>query len=194
MANYQTKHGFNDDEVVSALQKDIRRGLEKNALYWAFEICDGGEHKSGFSRLRNRLIIITYEDIGMGEPGTVLEVSNAVEDMENLWKAKNSGWKIVLAYIILKLCRAKKSRIADHFQNVIFDSWKNENAKEEGFEIPDYAIDMHTSKGNLRGRSKGSLKGVKHFIEEGEKLDEENQDVEDIYRKKAHEILKRNKR
>lgn len=30
MTNYQTIKGYNDDEVISALQKDIRRGFEKS--------------------------------------------------------------------------------------------------------------------------------------------------------------------
>jgi replication-associated recombination protein RarA len=45
MTNFQTQHGFNDDEVVSALQKQIRRGIEDDALYWALEICSNGRNK-----------------------------------------------------------------------------------------------------------------------------------------------------
>ena len=35
MTNFQTQHGFNDDEVVGTLQKQIRQGIEDDALYWA---------------------------------------------------------------------------------------------------------------------------------------------------------------
>lgn len=193
MANYQTTHGFNDDEVISALQKDIRRGNEQEAMYWALEISNNGKHKSGFGRLRNRLIIITYEDIGLGESDTVLKASKAIEDMERLYKSKNKGWKIILSYIILLLCRAKKSRITDHFEQYIKHIW-NKKSEETNIKIPDYAIDMHTSKGNLRGRSKGSKKGIKHFIEHGEKLKNKNTKIEDIYKEKAYEILKKKHR
>jgi replication-associated recombination protein RarA len=194
MANYQTKHGFNDDEVVSALQKQIRRGVEDEALYWALELCENGAHKSGFSRLRNRLIIISYEDIGIGDPETVLQVSIAIRDMEKLWKKDNAGWKIILAYIILKMCRSKKSRITDHFQTVMDYVWNEKKPEEMDIQIPDYAVDMHTSQGNLRGRTKGSLKGIEHFIKEGGKLENINTEIEDVYKKQAHHILKKNKK
>ncbi len=192
MANYQTSHGFNDDEVISALQKQIRRGIEDDALYWALEICENGKSKSGFGRLRNRLMIISYEDIGLGDPEVVLEISIAIRDMDKLYKAKNDGWKIILSYIILRLCRAKKSRITDHFQNYIGHVWKNKTPEEMEIEIPDYAIDMHTSKGNLKGRSKGSKKGIEQFINEGEKLKNKNDEIKDIYEKEVHRIWKKN--
>lgn len=31
MTHYQTRHGYTNDEVVSALQKDVRRGNERLA-------------------------------------------------------------------------------------------------------------------------------------------------------------------
>jgi replication-associated recombination protein RarA len=37
---------------------------------------------SGFSHLRNRLMIIAYEDIGIGNPEVVLQVSIALRDMK----------------------------------------------------------------------------------------------------------------
>ena len=62
MTKFQTKkHGYADDEVKSAIQKEIRRGNEENAMYWALEIAT--ESKSSFGWLRNRLKIILYEDI-----------------------------------------------------------------------------------------------------------------------------------
>lgn len=194
MANYQTRHGFNDDEVVSALQKQIRRGIEDDALYWAIELSNNGEHKSGFSRLRNRLWVILYEDIGLGDPETVLQVSIAIRDMEKLWKNKNPGWKTILSYIILKMCRAKKSRITDNFRTVVDYIWNEKKPEEMDIEIPDYAVDMHTSQGNLMGRTKGSLKGIEHFLKEGGKLENVNTELEDIYKKQAHHILKKNKK
>jgi len=37
-----TKHGFNLDEVVSVLQKSIRRGMEEESLFWAVELAESG--------------------------------------------------------------------------------------------------------------------------------------------------------
>lgn len=194
MVNYKTKHGFNDDEVVSALQKQIRRGVEDEALYWALELCENGAHKSGFSRLRNRLMTIIYEDIGIGDPETVLQISIAIRDMEKLWKKDNSGWRIILAYIILKMCRCKKSRITYNFQKVVNYIWNEKKPEEMDIKIPDYAIDINTAKGNQVGRTKESLKGIEHFLKEGCKQENINDKVEDIYKKQAYHILKKNKK
>ena len=194
MSNFQTKHGFNDDEVVSALQKQIRRGIEDDALYWALELCENGKNKSGFSRLRNRLLIIVYEDIGLGNPEVVLHVSLALRDMEKMYKSGNENWKLILSHIILLLSRTAKSRITPHFLKYIEFAWEKKTPKEMEVEIPDYALDMHTSKGNLMGRTKGSLKGINHFIEYGEKLENENTIINDIYRNEFSRILKKGKK
>ena len=34
----KTKHGYNFDEVASALQKSIRRGMEREAAFWGVEL------------------------------------------------------------------------------------------------------------------------------------------------------------
>jgi len=194
MTNFQTKHGFNDDEVISALQKQIRRGIEDDAFYWALEICSNGRNKSGFSRLRNRLTAITYEDIGLGDPDIVLQVSIALRDMEKMYNNNNDSWKVILSYIIMLLCRAKKSRITDHFTTYIDDVWKNRSVKEMEIEIPNYALDIHTSQGNKLGRTKDALKGITHFIKEGELLENENSDIKDIYKNEVQRIWKKDKK
>ena len=47
MANphLRTRHNYDAFEVVSALQKCIRRGLEEDALYWAYELGGIAEQK-----------------------------------------------------------------------------------------------------------------------------------------------------
>jgi replication-associated recombination protein RarA len=194
MTHFQTRHGFNDDEVTSALQKQIRRGIEDDALYWALELCDDGKNKSGFSRLCHRLLTIAYEDVGLADTGTVLQVSLAVRDMEKMYAKNLDGWRIVLSYVILLLSRTQKSRISDHFLQYIQFVWSQKTPKEMEIAIPDYAIDMHTSRGTLMGRSKGSLKGIDHFILEGEKLENENEDIQDVYRAEAHRLLRLGKK
>ncbi len=187
MAHFQTKHhSYNDDELVSALQKCIRRGLEKESMYLALEL--GNEGKSGFGLLRSRLLVIIYEDIGIGDPSVVLSISKALDDMKQMYKRNTGDWEMVLSYIILLLCRAKKSRITDHFKTIMKYKW---NKDEKLIEIPDFALDMHTSQGNLMGRTKGSLQGITHFINEGEKLENENKEITDGYKKHAQEIMKK---
>jgi hypothetical protein len=56
--------GYRQDEVVSALQKAIRRGLEDDALYWAVELDESGWGEYCWSRL----FVIVSEDVGLAEP------------------------------------------------------------------------------------------------------------------------------
>jgi replication-associated recombination protein RarA len=190
MAHFQTKHhNYNDDEIISALQKCIRRGMEKEAMYFALEL--GNEGKSGFGLLHSRLHVITYEDIGLADSTIVNTVSTALSDMKMMYKQKKGDWEMVLSYIILSLCRAQKSRITDHFKIMMKQQW---NDTEKHYEIPDFALDMHTSQGNLLGRSKGSKQGINHFIKQGEKLENENPEINDIYQKQVQELWKKKKK
>jgi replication-associated recombination protein RarA len=186
MTLFRTKyHQYNDDEVKSVMQKTIRRGDEEGALFFALELAHEGAPSFGW--LRNRLKIIAYEDIGLANPDVVLRVSQAVDDMELLYECNNEDWELSLAYVILLLCRSQKSRITDHFKVYVKNCWEDSSGKFH-IEIPDYALDYHTTRGNNLGREKHSRKGVDHFIKVGEKLTNESNDVEDIYKKKAHRV------
>jgi len=64
MKEMRTKIGYVLGEVVSALQKSIRRGDEEGALYWSLELSE-----SSFGQyLWRRLLIIASEDIGLADP------------------------------------------------------------------------------------------------------------------------------
>ena len=56
-----TRHFYPVDEVMSALQKAVRRGLVEEAVFWAREL-----NCSGLSRvLADRLLVLSVEDIGI---------------------------------------------------------------------------------------------------------------------------------
>jgi replication-associated recombination protein RarA len=179
------KHEYNDDEVKSVIQKTIRRGDEEGAMFFALELAHEG--KPSFGWLRNRLKIIAYEDVGLANPDVVLRVSKAIDDMDFLYESNNEEWEMALAYIVLLLCQSPKSRISDHFQVYVKSCWEDDSGKLK-VDIPDYALDYHTTKGNELGRIKNSEKGVDHFIKVGEKLINESIEIEDIYKKKAHKV------
>ena len=60
------------------------------------------------------------------------------------------------------LCRAKKSRDADNFNNLLYDVTKISeteikqfaNANEEKIEMPEYVYDCHTREGKRKGKTK----------------------------------------
>lgn len=151
-----TKQGYSVWEVISALQKAVRRSEEEEAMFWALEL----EESGFFPLMLNRLRVIAHEDIGIGDPRALLVSGRCIEDAEKFYQQKNKAWRLAIGNCILSLCRAKKSREADEFQGAIryrrLKGWKPE--------IPDHALDFHT----LRGRRMG--RGAEQFIEEGTRL------------------------
>jgi replication-associated recombination protein RarA len=59
----QTQREYDFYELLSALQKDIRRGNEYLAMFWAVEL-----ESLNAEALWNRLIVIACEDIGPANP------------------------------------------------------------------------------------------------------------------------------
>jgi len=110
MQHLQTKNGYNGGEVLSSLQKAIRRGQENEALYWALELCPMFE-----PNLWIRLIVIAYEDISMVVPGEIpATISQLREEFYALRDLGNPTAASVLANAITTMCRAEKSRVADN--------------------------------------------------------------------------------
>lgn len=170
-----TKGGYVVYEVVSALQKDIRRGHWETAFFWAIELIDSGLPYWAFKRLR----VTAMEDVGMAAVPDVmfaLKCLDLCQEWFNEWwkaekKANKEGgdgentasrsWELPLVNAIYTLCRASKTRFADHFKTAIY----GRRAKGWHPPIPDYALDKHTHRGKALGR------GVDHFVDEGGKLE-----------------------
>ncbi len=141
-----TKNGYPLDEVVSAIQKSIRRGLEEEAAYWALELADSGMGQY----LWRRLMVIAFEDIALGDPEVVrLVVAGwlATKEATKTWAEMRHE---MLGTVILAMCRAKKCREGDDFL------WYVMTRREHGEkrEIPDYALDEHTARGRSMGRGR----------------------------------------
>ena len=165
-----TQKGYELHEVISAMQKEIRRGKEYEAVYWAIEL-----ESFNPKALWNRLRVIASEDIGLANPLASLIV-DVLEKQYTLAVAdEKDSSRLFLVHAVLYLARSPKSRIVDNLVSVVYND-------EEKLEIPDYALDMHTYKGKKMGR------GLEHFFAEGAKL--KNQAFDDLYVDKAFEALK----
>jgi replication-associated recombination protein RarA len=147
--------GYPLDEVVSALQKAIRRGKPRDALYWAAEM-----YLSGYAEyLWRRLFIIASEDIGPANPMVATEILS-LRRLYVFQKAFRDGaWEhgLHLAHAVELLALSKKTRVGD---------WGFVNAfvhhdKHERLEVPPEALDKHTG----RGRANGA--GIREFINTG---------------------------
>ena len=165
----KTKNNLDAYEVISALQKDIRRGNEESAMHWALELCPRYEYW-----MWQRLIVIAHEDIGIANP-EVLGLIPAMRESYMEFRRRGRGAvRLVLANAILLLARSPKSRLADHFQCAV----NQDMLHGTHFPIPDYALDIHTRRGKAKGR------GMTHFLTEGTELKPESKIV-DFYKRRA---------
>jgi replication-associated recombination protein RarA len=155
-----TPGGYLNGEVASALQKEIRRGREREALFWATELELGGNG----SYVWKRLLIIASEDVGIADSSVALTVRALYENWaEMVRKVKNprhaGSHRVFLAHAVCLLARAPKSRMLDHALMVMY------SGERPSPPIPDYALDKHTRRGSQMGR------GLEHFFEVGAKLE-----------------------
>lgn len=174
--NFRLKTQGNYDlfEVISALQKSVRRGLEKEALYWSMELLPRYE-----AYLWRRLRIIASEDIGIANPSLIVLIQTLSDQYFELRKRGDMGCLLMLSNSILLMCRSKKSRIADHFICQMIQE------REQGIlhlEIPNFGLDMHTRKG------KALKRGLQHFKEHGAKLNNKDLTIHDPYEERSYEL------
>ncbi len=140
-------HEYELDEVVSALQKCVRRGLERDAVYWAAIM-----YKSGFSKyLMRRLATIAHEDIGISNPVILVYANQLKMDAEGKKVSSEKekattgmdGFLPVVNFIVI-CCRSLKTRIADELANLV---WEQIDSGIDLPEIPEIARDPHTQRG-----------------------------------------------
>ena len=168
-----TPKGYDMHEVISALQKEIRRCNEYEAVYWAVEL-----ESFNPKALWNRLRVIASEDVGLANPQAAILIDVLERQYRDAKDRKKDEWKLFLVHAVLYLARSPKSRIVDNMLITVYNG-------ERKLEIPDYALDMHTFRGKKMGR------GIEYFFTEGAKL--VNQAMEDPYEKSAYETLKKKK-
>jgi replication-associated recombination protein RarA len=169
----RTRGGYLLSEVVSALQKEIRRGQLDNAVYWSAELDLSGYGEYLWRRLR----IITSEDVGPAWP----DGPAVIDALYSWWqkhKSKRGGSpELFIVHAVILLCRSEKTRLVDHVLTAHYVGHDDELRRE----IPDYALDMHTARGREMGR------GLDHFFDEGARVHPEAEDPD-----KAHyEALER---
>ena len=177
-----TKNGYNLDEVVSALQKSIRRGMEEEALYWAIELA-----VSGYGQyLWRRLGVTVSEDIGLIDPLACVIVNSLAENCKRCTKSWKDPEMLPIAHAVLYLCRCYKNREVDDYIEYMMDKIK------DGYrlEIPDWAKDIHTEEGK-RIIKKNGIDPVEKFYFEGAILDREKKLSQgNIYKDKLYKKLK----
>ena len=169
-ADVRTAHGFNADEVVSAFQKSIRRGLLDNALLLAYEMFSTSPELE--DHLWARLTVISVEDVGSGsflEPVVV----DALYRMHQRFGREFGDRFLFAAHAVRLLATSPKDRTTDEMAN-----WANLLVDIRGMkpDIPEVAYDMHTRRGQEMGR------GLEHFLKEGARVTNERPGRDTKYR------------
>ena len=153
-----TVRGYDAAEVVSALQKCIRRGEAEAAVYWAAELDRSGYGAWCWKRLR----VIVSEDVGVAwpeGPAVIAALHATYSDLRRSSRPPHRlrPWRQMLTHAVLALATAPKSRAVDWLQ-----MWAYSDAERR--EIPDFALDKHTARGRRMGR------GLQAFFDEGSRL------------------------
>ncbi len=154
----RTIRGYDLYECVSAIQKAVRRNQPKIAGYFALEC-----FASNFTNyLWKRLLTISAEDCH----GIITQEVLALREsfyLINDKKAQKEKGRIFISKAVLLMSQCTKNRDSDHLQCFIYDNKMIDGSElmeyydrdQEGIEkIPEYAYDVHTRKGKMRGKTK----------------------------------------
>lgn len=174
----RTRHDMPADEVISALQKEIRRGHEENAAMLAYEMVVTSPELE--RKLWDRLAVISVEDIGLGEPNAPVLI-HALAELSQRFEHGEGDRQLFAIHAARYLATRKKDRSSDEMLNWFKHTIENEGARPT---IPDYALDMHTARGTALGR------GLRHFMEQGAQVAPELESRDRSYREKFMQTIK----
>lgn len=156
-AKMKTRNNLPGDEVISALQKSIRRGMEKEACEFAYEMFITSPQME--EKLWRRLLAISVEDIGMANPTAAILI-NQLNQMRQNFQYNEYDRAMFFFHAIRYLCQSQKDRSSDLLKNLVIKRFAMGYVPE----IPDYALDKHTTRGKQMGR------GSKHFLHEASRV------------------------
>ena len=154
---------YNEYDVMSALQKSIRRGDWKAAGWWAFVMSENNWEFLFWKRM----YVIAAEDCERDAILFVDAYKKGYDFITNHGKKKGEG-VLMMVRAAIELARMKKDRTADDYVCFFYDLvnnrlWARDKEKareilgmvfgEDGLpEIPDVAKDGHTLSGKMLGR------------------------------------------
>lgn len=174
-ARVVSANGIPADELISGLQKAIRRGHVEDALLIAREMYVSGEDLR--NHLWSRLPIIAIEDVGDGSFGEVV----TIEALHGVYRRVPGAWSdhwVIVAHAVRFLAESTKDRTTSEMAAVL----AHEHELGRRPEIHDSAVDMHTVRGRAMGR------GSAHYVEEGAVILNERPDRDRAYFDKWRQI------
>jgi MgsA AAA+ ATPase C terminal len=159
--------GIPVDQLVSVLQKEIRRSHVDNAVLAAYEM--HSTSKEVAAHLWRRLRVIAVEDVGMGAPLAPVLLRELQADYDD---SGGTDWMQVV-HAVRYLATAPKDRTssehADYARTMV-------EAGKLAVDVPDYALCVHTRAGRQMGR------GLLHWWENGAQVRDELPSADHTYR------------
>ena len=165
-----TEHGLAADEVISALQKSLRRGLLDNALLLAWEMYLTSPELEAM--LWSRLCVIAVEDIGLGNVQAPVLIETLYQQHKRYDRPTGDRF-LFAAHAIRVLATSAKDRTSDDMVNW---AMRGTALGELSPDIPDVALDMHTLRGQQMGRD------YRFFMDEASRVIPEINDKDQRYR------------
>ena len=156
-----SKRGYAADELISTLQKSIRRSDLRLAILVGRELYETSAELEEV--MWSRLCVISAEDVGDGSYFEPVLVNSLYEMHTRLDRSAGDRW-LFATHAIRFLAERTKDRTSDEWANLALHLI---NAAEKPFEIPDYALDVHTMRGQQAGRD------VDGFWEDGSRVENE---------------------
>ncbi len=129
--------------------------------------------------LWKRLVVISVEDIGFANPQAPVLIHHLYE-MHRIYERGEGDRLLFAVQAVRYLCASPKDRSTDEMVNWMKYAVEQENRLPE---IPEYALDMHTARGQSQGR------GPRHFWEEAARLSPEWAERDLTYRQRMTAIL-----
>ncbi|WP_353476447.1 AAA family ATPase (plasmid) [Salipiger sp. H15] len=165
-----TEHGFAADDVISALQKSLRRGMLENAILLGWEMFLTSPEME--EMMWSRLCVIAVEDVGSGNPQLPVLVETLYQQHKRYPRPAGDRF-LFAAHAIRMISGSEKERTSDDLVN-----WARRSVElgERLPEIPDVALDMHTLKGQQMGRD------YRFFMEEASKVIPEKADKDQTWK------------
>lgn len=173
----KTYHGLAADQVIAALQKEIRRSNTENACLLALEMVLTSPALEDY--LWQRLKVISVEDICFGEPMAPVVIQSLFA-MNDACDRSVGERKLYAIHAVRYLCQCKKDRSSDEMIN-----WLNHSIGKNEIlpKIPEYALDMHTAAGQKMGR------GRRYFFEVSSQINPELPDRDKTYLERIMKML-----
>jgi replication-associated recombination protein RarA len=143
-----TKNGLPAMACVSAMQKAIRRGMEREAMEFAVELMHTS--KAFHSMVCNRLEVICHEDLDtLAAPHVFPFVAASLAASRERYSKSIGEARLMIGNCIRMMCRSPKSRAGCHFGAAIglrsmledyvptIPDWANDQLRNAGTRVVD---------------------------------------------------------